>query len=642
MTNDATNFMPLAGFGGFDYLTAGTQPSEKGVAPAQRNTCRLWNQPGDPPWLGRGELVINDFSQQGLNHPEGDFSTNSNGYAWATLATNMTNELVPSPILISFTDASIAGNKPGFHTCAAFGTVFMGIGSAANHSLFKETSTTDPTPVAITYSPAAEICGMARTLATGAERLAVGHVGQPVKFFSDAAGTVSATGDASTNSCWDIIMSGVNANAAKPGTPQLLLYCGTTIGYISSDVAMTTAVTVSHTGVNAGGWAVGAIKAQGRAQMAYWGIPQVTNTSGVLASGAYCDIYATPMDGGTDFLPIQLKYLPNGVKKAIPFRDGILAHDGEHVVYWDGNNEYDLSIFKKRVSEQVSRTATGPTINHDVVFSVCGLIVRGADCGALVAAVPGDGATNAQVFGEMYNFETGSWHNIAFPQDAGALTKPILCSGSAMSSTGNRFWWHGSDGVKIYGFFVARPGESLLWQWSIGSGSTSNTAMPQFGAGGEYLLGPRWRIDQDPPGVVIGTRSIARSPKVIYEAEFSGNLDYGGAANYTFNITVYGYSMDGTTRSIAFNQTFSQGMPSSHYIRKNPATAWTNIQDIQLFLTATNTTNPTRRSVQLVPFVVRFAYIKDMTWKEGGVTMYPPTAITAENAPMLLGVQGQA
>ncbi len=640
MTNDATNFMPLAGFGGFDYLTAGTQPSEKGVAPAQRNTCRLWNQPGDPPWLGRGELVIKDFSQQGYNHLEGDFSINSNGFAWSDLVTNRANELVPPPAIITLTDAAISGNIVGFHTRAAFSTVFMALGSAANHALFKETSTTDPTPVAITYSPAAEICSMARTLASGAERLAVGHVGAAVKFFSDAAGTVSATGDATTNSCWGIIMSGVNANAAKPGTPQLLLYCGTTIGYISSDVAMTTAVTVSHTGVNAGGWAIGAIKAQGRAQMAYWGIPQVTTTAGAMKFGAevYCDIYATPMDGGTDFLPITLNYLPNGVLFAIPFRDGILAHDGVHVVYWDGNNEYDLGVFGSRLDPSTHTQAAG--INHDISFNIRGLIVNGAQCGVVYQWSSTNIVHNGQVHAEMYQFEKGSWHNANTRVAMGANSLLVyLCNGSAMSSTGHRYWWASSLGEDINGAFIPREAESLLWQYSLGSGATTNTAMPTF-TNNTSLLGCRWHIDQDPPGVVIGTRSIERSAKVIYECEFNGNLDYGGTS-WSFQVQVYGFAMDGVTRQVAYNKTFSQGQPASHYLQKNPASAWANVQDIQLLLTAV-ASGTSRQLPLLSPFTVRFAYIKDMTWKEGGVTMYPPAAITAENAPMLLGTQGQA
>src|SRR5690242_14198596 len=81
---------------GFDYLTAGTQPSEKGVAPAQKNTLRLYDQKGDEKYnIGRGEITIYSFAEQGYNHPEGDFSQNSNGFAWSELITNRPGELLP-------------------------------------------------------------------------------------------------------------------------------------------------------------------------------------------------------------------------------------------------------------------------------------------------------------------------------------------------------------------------------------------------------------------------------------------------------------------------------------------------------------------------------------------------------------------
>lgn len=621
MTNDPGNFLPLSGFGGFNFLTSGTQPSEKGVAPAQRNTCRLWDDARDPKWIGRGEITVYGFPQ-GLNHPEGDFSTNSDGYLWADLVTYRTNELVPPPAVVSLTDASIGGTFTDFHTCAAFSTVFMGIGSAANHALFKETSTTDPTPVAITHSPASSICSLSRTLASGAERLAVGYVGNPTKLMDNASGNVASTMHSSTNSTWGIIMSGVNADPTKAGTPQLLIYAGTTIGYKSSDADMTTAITTSHTGVPAGGFAIGAIKAAGRAQMAYWGIPQVSATSG--AKGAYCNIIATPMDGTSDSVPVDLKLMPNGVVHAEPFLDGILAHDGKHVVYWDGDDEFDLGLIRKRLDAQTSRTTTSYNINYEVKPTIKGLVVNGAECGVLVTYLHSNGVTVLQTYLEMYKFENGTWHNVhTRVTNESALDVNTLVRGSAMSTTGMRYWWI-NGGTVITGMFIPRTYESLLWQHSGGSALPA----PEF-THNSSLMGTRWRIDVPPPGTIPGFKTIARMPKVPYEIEFNGNLDYGGG-DWDFRIQVFGFGTDGVTRHQAANCLFEQGNPSAHYVQKVPTTAWTNIFDIQLFLTAV-ASGLTRKSAQLVPFTVRFLYSKT------GELITPEEVITPGNSVSLTG-----
>ncbi len=635
----------LAGFSGYDYLTAGTQPSEKGVAPAQRNTCRLWNQPGDPPWLGRGELVINDFSQQGLNHPDGDFSTNSNGLSRSDFVTLRTGELIPPPNTISLSDSAIA-SVVGFHTAYTLGTLFMGAGTTANHALYKETSAGDPTPVAITYPPTGSICSLTRILISAGERLLIGHVGAAAKIISTNIGTIETTMHTDTASLWGALLSPVNADGSKPGVPMLLLYSGTQIGYLSADATMTVAPTKTHT-VPAGGIAIGIIKPAGRGQQAFWGIPRVSNASGALVNpGSYMDIYATPVDGGSDYLPVTLRSMPFGIKGAIPFRDGILMWDDTHVVYWDGNDDFDLGLFRRRLTGIFSNPAD-PLLNHDYVYVIKGVFTDGVTCGVVYQSYDNGGVGASQLtstYCEMYNFETSSWNN------AGAsFTSPIadlgyLCNGSVMSPTGLRMWFLSDLSPEIiHGFFIPRAYESLLWQHSIGVGSvTTSPVMPTYLTTGTGLS-PRWRIDQDPPGVVIGTRSIARSPKVIYETEFNGDLgqDYQSTISWSFVLQVQGFDVSGTLRT-AYNQTFASYMPPAHYLRKNPATAWTNIVDIQLYFSATNSNSNVRALPKLLPFTIRFAYIKDMTWKEGGVTMYPPTAITPEVAPMLLGTQGQA
>lgn len=622
MTNQfAQPFQDLVGIGGFDYFTAGTQPSEKGVVPAQRNTLRLYDDPRDRGTnIGRGEIVINDFSLQGFNHPAGDFSRHSNGFAWATMCTSRPGELVPAP-LGSNTTASASGNYVGFHSAYAFSTLFLGIGSAANKSLWKQTSATDPTPTAITYSPAAEICSLSTTLASGAQRLAAGHVGQPVKLFSDAAGTVASTMHSSTNSCWGIIMSGVNATT--PGVPVLLMYCGTTIGTKASDADMTTAITTTQTGVNAGGFAIGAVKAAGRAQRAYWGIPRVSNTSGALKYGAEAvmDVWSTDMTGN-DLQPHSFTYLPDGILGAVPFRDGLLMHDGSHVVYWDGDDEYDLNIFRERSAwYDGGFPRTTSYIDSDERRKVRSLIVNGPECGVVWRMTDANGSgLDAHI--ELYNFEAGSWHNagmVYFTAGTGTASDPdivLTARGGAPLSKDTRYLYcfDQSTSTRFAYGFLPRAAESLLWQGSLGNGGTFTTDMPTYSQGtiAGSLLGCSWWLDAVLPGALPGTKSIKRAPKVITEVEFDGNLSYGGSDGWQFQVQVFGLGIDGTTNLTAYDQTFREGKPSADYIRANPQRPRSNITNVQVYLRATTVSGSNLQKIPLLlPLTIRFAYSKD-------------------------------
>ena len=605
-----------ADFSGFDYLTAGTQPSEKGVQLAHRNTLRLYDKKGDPPNIGRGEIEVHDFSLQGYNHPEGDFTQNANGFAWSELVTLRPNEMVPGPTLNGAGVGNYSGNKVGLHGAYAFGIQFLALGSSNGVCLNTETSKTDPTLVAVAYSPSASICSLTRVVDDGVERLAIGRIGAAVQLLSDAVGTVATTMHTSTNSCWGIIMSGINATDA--GVPVMLIYAGTTIGTKATNADLTTAIvaTVPPTTVNAGGFAIGAIKAKSRGQRAYWAIPRITTTAGGLLYGAanetFMDIWSTDMTG-TDLLPVDLQYLPDGIIQAASFRDGILATDGFHIVYWDGENEYDLGIFKKRVQ---AGTTTN-VIDSDERKRVRNLIVNGPECGAVWQWFDQTATVAGKEYMEIYNFESGTWHNWDEPIALTVTTATfsgVLCAGALPISPDSRHIYHSTNiagGVTgMYQSFLPRPGESLLWQHSQGSGGTSNVAIPVYDTTAK-LLGCRWWLDSPPPGALPGINTIRRNPKIITEVEFNGNLDYAGSAAATLQIQVQGRGLDGTTTYTAYDQTFSQGQPSGHYKRKNTSQGRANIQDVQLYLVYTGP--GTRKIPLLLPFIIRFAYSKDGT-----------------------------
>jgi hypothetical protein len=619
MTNQfATPFQNVIG-SGFDYLTAGTQPSEIGVAPAEKNTCRVYD---DAKWpanvrarLGRFEITLRDFSQQGANHPEGDFSSNSNGYSWSTLITSQRNELLGALKTVSFTTAALSANAIGVHSAYAFSTLFFGIGSGANAALWKEGGANSFT--AITHSPAGDITSLTNVLAAGAERLAVGYVGAPVKLMSDNTGTVATTMDTSTNSCWGIINSGINASSSS-GAPTMLMYCGTTLGTKASDATLTTAITVTKTGLNAGGKAIGAIKPKGRSQRAFWLFPKVSNTAGALKYGAekMMDIWSSDMTAD-DLLPLwpigkPSNYCPNGVINAEPYREGIIYWDATHLVYWDGETEFDLGLLDRRPTTSVNPNQ----LTSHVKRRIRSVVVDGPYMYCVWEDYFFNGLTAGHIYLDVYNFEAGSWHNFAKPITlttvSGVIDPATVLAGSGgiMVSPSTRLAYirNALDGT-WWSFYIPRASESLLWQNSSGSGS-DHTGLPLYVTG--ELLSTNWWLDEMLPSSINGTDTIRMKPKVITEAEFRGNLDYGDSGVYssdwTLRLRVQGKG--NTAQMTAYDQTFSFGQNQKDYVRRNPLTAMANIYNLQVYLTATNSAESTA-TAQFLPLVIRGVYSKD-------------------------------
>lgn len=608
-----SEFQNIQGIGGFDYFVAGSKPRVVPVASSQRNTLRVYDQRGDPPNRGRFEIIVRDFSLMGNNHPEGDFSLHSNGYSWSSMMTAVPGELTPAP-----TDRALGrpltptSGLTGVHYATQFGRFFIGGGSVSGTGLRIEDvvggSIPDITSIT-SFAPASDICSVTATVASGAQRLAVGTTGNPVVLLHDVSASVTTTMHTDTNSCWGIILSGINATTA--GVPVMLMYCGTSIKTKATDASMTTALvaTVPPTTVNAGGRAVGAVKAAGRAQRAYWLIPPYSNTNGSLKFGAedLMFLWSTDMTG-SDLTPQAMRFLPNGMYQAEPFKDGILMHDGRSVIYWDGEEEWDLSMLAKRSQlAQSTNVLTGGDAR--VVRQV---FHNGAECGAIWQTYVRDGTATGHLVAEIYRFEAGSWHNVSQHIATGTNTADVsipLSVGSPISPYSRFLYFFDSlvTNDVLHTTYIPPAAESYYWRHNEGSTSTSS-ALPNYAT--SSLLGCRWWLDASPPGELPGSRTIRRAPKAITEVEFGGNLDPGGSAGWTFNVKVQGRGIDGTTTLTAYDQTFNQGQNSAHYIRANPVSSWANIQDVQLYLTVT-AAGTTKKIPNLLPITIRGMYSKD-------------------------------
>src|SRR3990167_6080866 len=82
------------------------------------------------------------------------------------------------PLTTTATGPDPTGTLSGIHWCQIFSTLIIGTGSGANVSLVQQTSSTDPTLIAIPYSPASSItCLEAIDNASGVIKLLVGRQG---------------------------------------------------------------------------------------------------------------------------------------------------------------------------------------------------------------------------------------------------------------------------------------------------------------------------------------------------------------------------------------------------------------------------------------------------------------------------------
>lgn len=322
----------------------------------------LSSQPAVLPW----ELRLSDLSggldQMTANIDQG-FVPNS--LSFSDLEHRFPRTLCLLPLEESFTSSDVQAG-PCFGLGAGFiradtSAVFMTVGVAAGKALFVGGFTGpnvpnpplgDPFLAAVPeYTPPSLTLGLYQLEigGTGTQRLGIGHRSHPVWVLS--ANSIDGQMHSSTSACWGIIISPLNAET--PGAGTLLIYAGNKMLTLSTTAAMGDTPTTVLTGVPGGGFPLGIVQLPGGPVRAYWVMPLKNLADSMLAPDITVParVFSTNLEG-TDrqVLDMGLDF----VSDAKVYRSGIVAHDGQRII-WHNGRKNDLTALRERYHAALGR-----------------------------------------------------------------------------------------------------------------------------------------------------------------------------------------------------------------------------------------------------------------------------------------------
>lgn len=383
----------------------------------------------------------------------------------------------------------------GNHSAFSLNRLWIGRGNAANASLFRETSATDSTLTAVTFTPSGIISCLATIViggATAAERLAVGfQSGGGIKLVDNVNGNVTDTMNAATTPAWGIIQ-GFDFETDKN---TILIYMNGTISYLYSTSAAGAAPTSALTNVPDGGFALGLLKLNNAPIRAAWVWPFQSTSAGMYGSSSMTRgrVVTTNLAG---FEPQDIDMgLPKGVRcAALVGSYGIVASDGERVMYYDGRTRpRDLRWLVGRFP---ASSVTTITVN--------GLFVNDSE---IWVNAYGSSGFYSGAFWDVYDLQTDAWHRTATSTFIVDDTDMPVNTQPFSPNTRKMFFGVLGSGHELY---VAPYGQNPYWQWRHTSdGVGSAKTFESFG----YILLPAWEL----PG-------LEGAPKTVSRVTFLGDL----------------------------------------------------------------------------------------------------------------------
>ena len=490
------------------------------------------------PWDAKGVLV-HECRVTDLRNGWQQFA-DSIGTASSTLDQRFYRSLILPP-LVNTTTLSATQNYSDIEN-AHFGStrqLAMANGGTNNLALFKETSATDPIPVAVAYSPgsttpiislSAGVIGGAST----AEQLFIGRINAATEVLSDLAPTSSGTMHANTAYMWDMLLSPINAST--PGTGTLLIYAGSgsaTMYTLPISSAIGTAPTAVMTGLPGGGNAMGIEQLQKQSALrAFWRFPLQASTQSIFAGSVLLPfaIVSTNLEG-TDpqVIPLGL----DRIYFSELWNQTIVATDGPRVVSFDGQNKRDLHFLRGRAR------------NTSLRFDCIGLRDYSGGLYALVMrsdlAVASPTIGNAVLTVERYLPEFDSWVPVTGTitiddyvdstdksSPLGQADLPYKWGSMPVSKKTGMMHLLSGVGTKWRRFFLSPEGVNPYEHYSM-TGSTAYIAQ-QFAASGVWTSNVT-RIPRYESGITYPPGN-GRYPSVVYAVDVQeADLDAGGAAS---------------------------------------------------------------------------------------------------------------
>ena len=574
--------------GYYDFLN--TQPQVITTPDGTRVVYDRANVKGRPDlewWM----VEIRDV-RGGLNKTYGDYDTDWDRASSSTLDTRFSRTLCLPQQLATAASPDPTGNLSGLHQSFIYSQQYWALGSGNDVSLFTETSTTDPTPSAITGAgsagrPGAVILSLANIViggATAAEALLIGRAGTTPMLMTASTGTISGTAfDAALTNCYGAIQTPLNDRTT-------VFYANNGFYTLKATDAINTTPTLATGNQPNGGYALHLVpfRLGNGPERCYWGMPFENTANGVLLFGTekLHRVVSTNIEG-TDVQGLDFGF--KGVLKAvaIPAYGIIAGHDGERMVLHRGDAIENLRLFEDREPDS------------DREYRLRNMWVNGPEMVYEVnhrASASGTGNTERWL--EAYHLETGAVHQISAVE--------------TLSSTGNFGVLSPCSAPLSKNTLAAMTYADGSWRWQIQVPWGQNpyillrqTSGAQSGTGNATEASGTWvSANWELPG-------LEGLPKVISRITFLGDVDAGGTTATAANVTMQAGNMG---RAV----TAYTGMPNTPQVFDISPQDQSPFFQLQATITAARTTNSTRFNLNCLPI-----RIEGFAWRD----LYAETAL---------------
>jgi hypothetical protein len=360
---------------------------------------------------------------------------------------------------------------------------------------------------------------------------------------------------------------------------------------LSSTSAYNAVPVLQLSGLPVGGYSLGLQSLGGAPIRAWWNWPTDAPSGSALQPGGtggasqpvpyYGAVWSTDQGGTT---PQRLILPLHYVAHSAIIRDGIVASDGDRIVFTNGRSIRDLGIFSNRVP------------NSDYTYKVLGFYIQEGQ--ELFAEVNRLHATTTIRSVEHYNWTLNTWTQVSSNYNtAGANYQSYQTGGSLPISTATRY---------LHNRVSYGSGGSWLRQYQPPASTNPYALRKTTGAAaGTGIAYEASAVLTTPYEEIPGLEGWV---KVIRRVVFKGNVDAGGTGGTPANIKITGPGIDTSAHTLG---NFVTGNEFETQVREFEDNEF-GFYLLQLVATSTQQsggTDPTHFTTNLVPLVVEgFAF----------------------------------
>jgi hypothetical protein len=520
----------------------------------------------------KGELIIYDF-RGGTGLEYGDFNRDFDRFQFESdgLDTRFSRMLLLPLKITSATSPDPSGTSVGMSHERIFGRLMIGVAAGNGASLFRETSTTDPTIEATAYNAGSAITaldGIVSGGATAARQLLISRAGGVAQLISDVDGTVATSGHADLNPCWGACQTFLNSDT-------ILFYADNGIYALDKTQAISTAPTLTMSNLPDGGYWLDnePFRVGNSPYRCYLALPKQDTSGGMVPLGTTGDFEIVSINQeGFDPVPVNFPQLPK-ITYAVRFRTGIVATDNYDISYYDGQQYIHTSPF----AQKDIGGGAAPNL-------ITGLWVIGEDLYARIQF------STTVYFTMMWDVDTNAWHFVSTD----------ITSGSPEYPRSRGLPWSFNSGITYRYMHVYENGSWRRQQWTT---LEQNPYFLQEG-GNDSGVSFEFHTDGNIRSTAWDLPGLEGKPKAITAITFMGNLYDGDAVNNT-TVAEVGVTVGG--RSATFKKPASnQWKDISQRVEFAPTEVFDKLR-LDLDITqGSGGTNPDNYTPNALPIKIEF------------------------------------